>query len=489
MAKRAKVLFFTNSDSGQSNVVLAVIYDLLRQNRVDVHIASWPALESRLKTLYQEVQDADPSRSISPITFHNLASFPGFGVFLEKNKDRRKADVPHPPGRLGAARISLLTVRALATWEPEEYLSLFDWAADLVKELGPALVVLDPFLIPIHDMSRHFKWNYAVLSPCTLAHGFMLEQPWFSAFWRYPAFSTGFPYPLPWSRIADNLYCNWLVRKAAWHPKVTALNLARKDRGIYETLGSFTPWVKDVPHICPSLPAIDLPMKVPPNVHNCGPILLASKPVASSDSDLLKWLQQRKTILMALGTHFEAYTETVRELALGLRVLLTARPDIQVLWKLKIEASSEARGNFVLKEILGPHLESGRVRVESWLKADPVAILRSGHILCAVHHGGANSYFESAWAGIPQVVLATWYDTFDYAARVEYLGIAPLMIDGGEFGDALLKAVGEKNGQSKSMRGRAAQLGEMNGFLMMVIHRPEEDNERMHRSGALPTIT
>lgn len=61
-----------------------------------------------------------------------------------------------------------------------------------------------------------------------------------------------------------------------------------------------------------------------------------------------------------------------------------------------------------------------------------------------IHHGGANSYFEGARyvapspapryllfltlihcfrAGKPQIVLPQWYDTYENASRVEYLGI------------------------------------------------------------------
>lgn len=181
-----------------------------------------------------------------------------------------------------------------------------------------------------------------------------------------------------------------------WDPKVRAINQARYARGMKEPLGSFTPWVSDVPHISPSLPAIDLPMDTPSNVHNVGPIVLASPPVASSDPGLLSWLEKRPTVLLVLGTHFEAYEATVRELTVGLRILLDARPDIQVLWKLKVEVTSENKGNDTIKSILGQELSDGRVRIEDWLKADPVTILMSGHVICSVHHGGANSYFEGA---------------------------------------------------------------------------------------------
>lgn len=74
-----------------------------------------------------------------------------------------------------------------------------------------------------------------------------------------------------------------------------------------------------------------------------------------------------------------------------------------------------------------------------------------------------------------------WYDTFDYATRVEYLGIghygnrwasnncpvdmknyrAPVLVNGKEFGDALVKTVGTTKGEAETIRDRAAALGEL----------------------------
>jgi hypothetical protein len=192
MSDRKSVLFFTNSDFGQVNVVLAVVYELLRQNQLNIHIASWLNLKERLDSLTNTVQDENLSQNIPAIQFHDLASFPKFGEFLEKNKGRRKADVPHPPGRLGAERIELLKTKSLAVWDKDQYLSLFDWAAELTKKLDPGLVVLDPFLIPIHDMARYWKIKYAVLSPCTLADGLIPIQPLFASLWKYPAYVISF---------------------------------------------------------------------------------------------------------------------------------------------------------------------------------------------------------------------------------------------------------------------------------------------------------
>ena len=45
MAERQNILLLTNSEYGQSNVIVAVAYELLLQGEFDVHIASVLALE------------------------------------------------------------------------------------------------------------------------------------------------------------------------------------------------------------------------------------------------------------------------------------------------------------------------------------------------------------------------------------------------------------------------------------------------------------
>ena len=100
---------------------------------------------------------------------------------------------------------------------------------------------------------------------------------------------------------------------------------------------------------------------------------------------------------MAFGTHYEAYADTIRHQALGLRVLLDARQDIQVLWKLKVEDLSAKEAKDVVHSILAEEIHNGRVKIEQWLKADPISILMSKYVVCSIHHGGANSYFEATW--------------------------------------------------------------------------------------------
>jgi hypothetical protein len=59
--------------------------------------------------------------------------------------------------------------------------------------------------------------------------------------------------------------------------------------------------------------------------------------------------------------------------------------------------------------------------------------------------------------------LAQWYDTYDYASKSEYLGIgvygnktiAP-MVDGEEFGNALLRVIG-----NETLRAKAQAIGKL----------------------------
>jgi hypothetical protein len=49
----------------------------------------------------------------------------------------------------------------------------------------------------------------------------------------------------------------------------------------------------------------------------------------------------------------------------------------------------------MLQTELGNEIQAGRVRVVDWLTLDPLALLMEGNVMCSVHHGGANSFFES----------------------------------------------------------------------------------------------
>ncbi|KAL2064290.1 hypothetical protein VTL71DRAFT_4784 [Oculimacula yallundae] len=468
MSSGRSVLFLTNCELGQSNVILAVAYELLKKGDLDVHIASWTALEPRVLRLSRQLFGPEAENETKRITFHSI---PGLSMFdsAMKNFGQGRHTLQHKPGYAGTKHVREMTPQMLAAWTPEEHIRLVDWFKDLATTLKPTIVVLDPILSPAHDMIRGSNWKYAVLSPISLVSSLSLVEPWLAGFWKYPwqvmlcsNFATGFPYPLPWLNLLENIYCIFnAISMSLSHPHIKVLNATRRAHGIHGLLAAFEPYVKDVLHICPTLPEIDLPVKFPVNVHNVGPIVLPEQQLSESNPELLIWLQKGPTVLLNLGTHQEGNADQARGQAMGLRILLNARPDVQVLWKFRAAPKSDASEE--IEALLGAEIRQGNVRVVNWLDSEPLSILQSGCIKVAVHHGGANSWFEATWAGVPQVVLAQWLDTYDNASLAEYLGIgvygnkttAP-MIAAEEFGNALMRAMGDD-----TLREKAQAIGKL----------------------------
>jgi len=97
-------------------------------------------------------------------------------------------------------------------------------------------------------------------------------------------------------------------------------------------------------------------------------------------------------VLINLGTHFLFDAEFTKSMASAVKLLLLQNPDVQVLWKLQ---SNDATVGSIGTDVLWEEIGEGRIRIEPWLRAEPSALVGSGFIVCSVHHGGANAYFEA----------------------------------------------------------------------------------------------
>lgn len=151
------------------------------------------------------------------------------------------------------------------------------------------------------------------------------------------------------------------------------------------------------------LPELDYPLQSHPRVVPCGPIIAKARPVSECDPKLSAWLGNAPTIYVNLGSLYQLSEERAAEFAKGLQMVLSRldvlRPDsapTQVLWKLKRAGTYDVNSrDCKVHSVLGGELTSGRVRITDWLETPPISILKSGNILCSIHHGGANSYYET----------------------------------------------------------------------------------------------
>jgi hypothetical protein len=153
---------------------------------------------------------------------------------------------------------------------------------------------------------------------------------------------------------------------------------------------------------------IDFPLVIPPHITPCGPIIRPVPAVVDVDPDLDTWLRGGPTVLVNLGTHAIMTEKDALAMAGAIRILLDAAAsssgadsrwrDLRVLWKLKKDKTAGDYGlepGSKLHDMLGKELERDQVRVVDWLACEPVAVLETGAVVCAVSHGGANSVHEA----------------------------------------------------------------------------------------------
>ncbi|ODO01827.1 hypothetical protein L198_02554 [Cryptococcus wingfieldii CBS 7118] len=303
------------------------------------------------------------------------------------------------------------------------YISTADSISALLNTLNPTLVVVDHMFDAARDAVLKGRWRSVRLSPNTVKDVAIDCQGW--GIFKWPCFASGYPFPLPWYLFLPNtiglilpIICLNFSRTFA------SFNIARNKAGypgvipLYSSGGPFPTKV-----LCMSTPEADLPAIIPEKIICCGPILQAVSPLPDQDPELDLWLAQRPTILISLGSHLKLSHSYATNLLRAISHLLSARSDVQVLWKLvpdgsyDYEAFSEEEGE------LGREKEKWgeRLKVLRWLKAEPFAIMNTGRVICFVNHGGSNSYHEALATGVPQILLPAWLDCYDFASRVGYL--------------------------------------------------------------------
>lgn len=240
---------------------------------------------------------------------------------------------------------------------------------------------------------------------------------------------TGLPFPLPWHKIPYNialsLVAAYMILTNKRSPSIAAHLRERLGSDVQlitaNELGVLRAPPAGVRILTANSPELDFPFaRLPEYTVPCGPIVRVSKPLADVDPELLAWLNRGgPTVYVNLGTYLTATPEQAADFAGALQDLLVAADKagfnhgsgkLRVLWKLGRAGPAGGDGRPAQKseqdwtgpwkkvvDLLGPEMETDRVRITGWFTAEPKSILESKHIVCSVHHGGASSFNESLW--------------------------------------------------------------------------------------------
>jgi hypothetical protein len=400
MAPSRNILFLTNSELGQCNVAFAVAEEFLRRGEFAVHLGSYSPLAGLVEELNKRV---DCGRSVE---FHDIP-----GPSMTDLAVRSKVGLLfHRPGVKGATQGFAKVATAMRNWRPSEYHKAHKSCVAMIEKLRPDIVVIDPILHVGLDACRTAKARVAILWPVPLKDVVIAIQPKAGIFWKYPVYEilfritlsqkpliliystgSGYPFPLPWKLILKNIYLVFrvIMTLATGKSEPDELQDGKKPEGRSQ-FPLTNAYSKESLNLTPAFKELDFPVHVPSNVISCGPILRQCPPLSTSDPELEAWLT-KPTVLISLGSHVRLSESIAIQMAKGVQVVITKRPDLKILWKLKYDWESSDE----FQRVLGSCITAGSVKVVSWIQADIMSVLETGRIATYVHHGGANSYFEA----------------------------------------------------------------------------------------------
>lgn len=182
--KNNTVLFLANSNHGYSNVHLATSYALLENHpSVKLHFGTFEKMRARIHRVSQAGANVSPNAQ--PISFNLLPS----AEYLDAVAARgimAPGDIVIPPGLAGSRYMSKNLRWILSPWLQEDHLVIYRRCKELIEEIDPAVVVLDPMFRPAVEAVQDANRLYAILSPNTV-EAFVSLQPWGKWLWKYPA--------------------------------------------------------------------------------------------------------------------------------------------------------------------------------------------------------------------------------------------------------------------------------------------------------------
>ncbi|PYI36706.1 UDP-Glycosyltransferase/glycogen phosphorylase [Aspergillus indologenus CBS 114.80] len=413
------ILLVTNSEPDPANQTLAIAHEFLaHSHNIRVHLASFAELAPSIKQLNHDR------------TTHHEATFHRLPGPSKREASDKNGFVPqnafHGHSRCADTlrTYTQLLPQSRIPWTGPEYVTLYNHIGILVADIFPLVIVVDATLAPGVDVCRTLKWRH-VLVGSGLAHEYLPPSPGRVSVLR------------PRFLVLKNLILGLLLRLGTTHsPHLQHIQTARRARGLTGPIpdprashpqpGDERPLL-----LLPTDRTYDpIPAPASSRIIHCGPITLPLRPIGKTHPDLALWLRQRPTVLITLGAETRYPAREQIAFATAITAVLAAQPLAQVLWLMKPEPTHSGVPSCAdglmdatvlrLKAQVSPR---HRLRIYGRLPAETTALLASGNVGCVVHRGEARVFGEAVRAGIPQIVLPMDLADYEYAQRVEDLGV------------------------------------------------------------------
>ena len=184
MAELTRVLLLANVEHGQTNLMLAILHEMLLRRDVAVHIGSHPALEERLGKVLKDNASAYGSDVSTRVHFHKVAGPTMMEVF--DRSGRRGAFCRS--GLRGAPTGFKMCCDSVWAYEEGEYMQGYNSCMEIITAVDPAVILVDFGFMQGRDAAVNTGVPYIVMNTTSLSHVVVGLQPNGAALWKYPMY-------------------------------------------------------------------------------------------------------------------------------------------------------------------------------------------------------------------------------------------------------------------------------------------------------------
>ncbi|KAF4344787.1 UDP-glycosyltransferase 84B2 [Fusarium beomiforme] len=189
MAGNKRILFFTNSDFGQANVVLATAHALgLACHDAEIHIASFKDLRRGVDEASKFMQAIATQQQIAvpkPFIFHEIEGI-SWGLATKHPDTAIFETLELAPGFVNSAKGVAILPAVMVPWSPKEFLDIYKETERVFHEVRPDLAIIEPLFTQGLTFCHYQRVKWMVLSPNTTKEFAVPLQPNLAALWKYP---------------------------------------------------------------------------------------------------------------------------------------------------------------------------------------------------------------------------------------------------------------------------------------------------------------
>lgn len=413
---KLSIAFLPPCINGHSNVHVVAIQNLIslephKSPPLHIHVVADEPLRKRIEALVPLPRHR--------LTFYSSNDKDHFRQYAGPVGEIRKPQ----PSLFGRGGMATLNHLPKMTFPPVDiYMAQFLRLKQILEGIKPDLAMADVLLPVGVDACKAAGVRYGMMSPNSSLDWALWSQPGGRGFWKYPMLASTTPFPVPLYLIPLNIFMAlYIMIKLVTSAEKKALEAARREAGLtHSALRQANEGAVFI--LTSSIYDIEYPHVPFDNNIFAGPIL-NPEPVLSSDKypDLAQFLSRGRTAFFNMGSAFKYDPNDVVACLSAFKIArerLRSTGRMYVLWKLP--------GAESFMPLFDQHLGtdwSEWVRVEEWIEPQALAVLQHPNIFVSVHHGGANSFHEACYAGVPQIIHPQWYDLYTNAVRAEWLGI------------------------------------------------------------------